>query len=38
MNNNKSNSNTPREYDIEKICCGLTHSGCLINGKIYIWG
>lgn len=24
--------------EIEKISCGLTHSGCIRNGKVYLWG
>ena len=24
--------------DIEKVACGLAHSGCIKNGKIYLWG
>jgi mitogen-activated protein kinase kinase kinase 9 len=23
---------------IEKIVCGLGHSGCIINGRAYVWG
>ena len=25
-------------HKINKICCGTSHSGALINGKLYIWG
>lgn len=24
--------------EISKICCGLTHSGCIVSGNIYLWG
>ena len=23
---------------IEKIACGVSHSGCIIGGKVYLWG
>ena len=25
-------------YKIEKLCCGTSHSGALIDGKVFIWG
>lgn len=25
-------------YKIEKLCCGTSHSGALIDGKVYLWG
>jgi len=28
----------PKNEEIEKIACGLTHSACIKNGKIYMWG
>lgn len=27
-----------KNEEIEKISCGLTHSGCIRSGKIYLWG
>ena len=24
--------------EVEKVACGLAHSGCIKNGKIYLWG
>ena len=23
---------------VEKIACGVAHSGCIIGGKVYLWG
>lgn len=23
---------------VEKIACGLAHSGCIVDGKPYLWG
>lgn len=23
---------------IERLSCGVSHSGCIINGKVYLWG
>lgn len=25
-------------HKVDKICCGVTHSACLINGQLYVWG
>lgn len=29
---------SPRIEKIERISCGLAHSGCLMDGKPYVWG
>jgi len=38
MKTNTSRPNYQKAEEIEKIVCGLTHSGCIRNGKVYIWG
>ncbi len=35
---NTSRPNYQKAEEIEKIACGLTHSGCIRSGKIYLWG
>lgn len=32
------NKNFAKNGEIEKITCGLSHSACITNGKVYIWG
>ena len=38
----KKNVNVRSSYskndEIEKIACGLTHSGCIRGGKVFLWG
>jgi len=34
-NKNPTKTNNP---EIEKITCGFSHSACLCNGRVYIWG
>ncbi len=38
MKQQNEKSISPRQEKIEKICCGLTHSGCVMGGKAYVWG
>ncbi len=38
MKINTSRQNYQKAEEIEKIACGLTHSACIRNGKVYIWG
>ena len=26
------------DSSIEKLSCGVSHSGCIISGKLYVWG
>lgn len=33
-----NNTSSGNSLKIDKICCGISHSGALINGKVYIWG
>lgn len=34
----QQSGSSPRVEKVERIACGLAHSGCIMDGRAYVWG